>query len=80
MVPEKYKGFFMNAGAYELQNDLGWSPNLIIGKDYGDSVTETEILSARGVFNTRDEAVRAALAHGREVIDRGFQPSQVQNP
>jgi hypothetical protein len=69
----------MNAGAYELQNDLGWSPNLIVGKDCGNSVTVTEILSARGVFQTRDEAVRAALAHGREVIDGGFQ-KQEENP
>ncbi|MGO9777320.1 MAG: hypothetical protein ACLPM3_12105 [Terracidiphilus sp.] len=74
MMREQYKGFFMNAGAYELQNDLGWSPNLIIEKHYGDSVTATEILTALGVFETRNEAIRAALAHGRGVIDSGFQP------
>ncbi len=76
MVREEYRGFFIAAGTNELQNDLGWSPKLIIEKHYGDSVVETEILSAKGVFRTKDEAVSAALAHGRKAIDGGFQASR----
>jgi hypothetical protein len=72
-VREKYKGFYLNAGAHELQHNLGWSPKLIIEKHDGEGVAATEIISARGVYETDKEAVEAALSHGREGIDRGFQ-------
>ena len=70
---EHYKGFYLEAGASELQYDLGYSPKLMIEKHQGDSVIDTEIVSVCGVFKTKDEAIEAALKHGREGIDRGFQ-------
>lgn len=73
---EKYKGFYLNAGANELQHDLGYSPKLIIERHDGDSVIATEITSVCGVYETRDKAVDAALSHGRQGIDRGFPMSR----
>jgi hypothetical protein len=73
IVREKYKGFYLNVGANKLQYDLGYSPRLTIEKHHGDCVTATEIISVRGVYGTQDEAIDAALAHGHEGIDRGFQ-------
>jgi hypothetical protein len=72
-VREKYAEFYLNAGANRLQFDLGWSPKLVIEKHHRDSVTEAEILSVRGVYETEDDAMDAALKHGKEGIDRGFQ-------
>jgi hypothetical protein len=63
----------LNAGANELQYDLGWSPKLIIEKHHGNCVTATEITSVHGVYETEKQAIGAALRHGREGIDRGFE-------
>jgi hypothetical protein len=73
MDREKYKGFHLKARANELQNNLGWSPELIIEKHCGDSVKAAEITIVHGVFGTRKEAIEAALSHGRKGIDQGFQ-------
>ena len=70
---EKYKRFYLNAGANELQRDLGWSPKLIIEKHDGEGVTAAEILSVSGIYASREGAIGAALKHGKEEIDRGFQ-------
>jgi hypothetical protein len=72
-VREKYKGFYLDAGANRLQDDLGWSPKLIVEKHDGDGVTAAEITSVCGVFETDNEAILAALSHGRQGIDQGFQ-------
>lgn len=68
MINEKYRGFVIEAGANELQYDIGWSPILIIQKHDGNGVSATEI-PARGVYPTRDAAVNAALDQGRKEID-----------
>jgi hypothetical protein len=71
MKRENYKGFVIVAGRSELQNDLGWSPLLSIEKHDKDGVTATEIVVKR-VYETEDEAIESALAHGRKMIDDGF--------
>lgn len=71
-MTERYKGFYLRAGANELQFDLGYSPWLTVRRHQGNSVTAAEITSVRGVYATKGEAIQSALAHGRQGIDRGF--------
>jgi hypothetical protein len=71
MKREKYKGFVIRAGRSELQDDLGWSPLLSIEQHDKGEVTTTEIM-VMGIYETEDEAIESALAHGRKMIDDGF--------
>jgi len=69
MNHEKYRGFILEAGANELQNDLGFSPKLTIIEDLGWAVDETPIGIVRGLFDCRAKAIEAALKFGRSIID-----------
>ena len=69
MDRERYQGFILEAGANELQNDLGFSPKLTIIKDLGWAVDEMPIGTVRGLFDCREKAIEAALKHGRSIID-----------
>ena len=69
----KYRGFILEAGAYLLQGRPKWSPNLLIERHDGRGVTVREIPITCGVFDSRAEALKAALANGRAIVDKQFQ-------
>lgn len=71
MVREHYKGFVIEARANELQDEIGWSPILIIESHDGSGVSETEV-PIRGVYETRNAAIDAAIGHARRKIERAW--------
>lgn len=71
MKRERYKGFVIEAGRCELQDNLGLSALLLIEKHHGTGVTVKEI-PLKGVFKTEDEAIEFSMAQGRKIIDGGL--------
>ncbi len=79
MKRRNYRGFVIEAGRSELRNGLGWSALLIIEKHHKDGVTAKELL-VKGIYETADEAIESALAHGRKMIDYGLSIPELPMP
>jgi hypothetical protein len=68
-----YKDFVIEAIAYELQANLGWSWDLFIEKHDSRGVTVTHFIpDSPATERTAENALARAVANGKKRIDDGF--------
>lgn len=72
----EYKGFIIDARAWELPNSLGWTYTFSIEKHDGQGVTDTPFFHKQPPIQPDAEgALALAIAHAKKKIDDGFAPS-----
>jgi hypothetical protein len=62
-----YEGFEIEAMPYQLLNGK-WETGVHISRMHGDQ-QHIQIFPGKGLFDTRDEAIRHSLTLGRHIID-----------
>jgi hypothetical protein len=71
MKRENYKGFVIEAQSTQHRGDPRWDAMFILEKHDGLGVTVTPFYLHHAYVSER-AATKAALAHGRMVLDGGF--------
>jgi hypothetical protein len=66
-----YKGSVIEAGSYELRDNLGWDSFFTIEEHDGSGVTATEFF-LKSIYKTYEEAIAAAFVHAQRKLDSGF--------
>jgi len=65
-----YRGHDIHAGAWELLNPIGWSPQFYIGWwKAGQNIFQRVTLNE--IFSPREEAERAGLLFAQKWVDQG---------
>lgn len=73
-----YKGYTIDAAPYKLADSKGWSINIYIRRDTGDSIN-TANFSAANIFETEEEAIKHCIDFGCRIIDGEIENCSVRD-
>jgi hypothetical protein len=77
-MSERYKNLWVDPRAYQLADGTGWTAEVYLAEDIGPDTVDTQFV-VKGVFQTREAALAAALAAGRGEVDKRAQSKDIRS-
>jgi len=78
-MSEHYKGRVIDPRAYKLSDGTGWLAKVCIAENVDSETTVDIPFSLTDKFPTKESAIKAALAYGKQEVDKRIRSSEVEN-
>ncbi len=73
-MSESYKSHIIEPRCYEWGDEQGWTAEVYISREHGSSESDAIVL-LQETYKTREEAVKAAAAAGKQKVDQIYEDS-----
>lgn len=77
-MSERYKGRWIDPKVNELADGTGWTSEVYVAEDVGSETVDRQFL-LKGVFQTREAALDAAVAAGKWEVDKSIKSQDIHS-